>query len=164
MKSIKIEIKWAIIFVVTTLVWMVIEKISGLYSEHIDKHEVVSMFFMIPAISVYVFALLDKRKTFYGGTMSYKQGFISGLIITALVTLISPLTQYITTVFIGPEYFSNVIVYVVEQGKMTQTEAEAYFNLKNYIIEGLIGAPIMGLMTTAIIAIFTRKKKSSPEV
>jgi hypothetical protein len=158
MKNIKIEIKWALIFVLTTLAWMVIEKVSGLYAEHIDKHETVSMFFMVPAISVYVFALLDKRKTFYGGSMSYKQGFVSGLIITVFVTICSPLTQYITTAFIGPEYFSNVIAYVVEEGRMTQTEAEDYFNLKNYIMEGLIGAPIMGIMTTAIIAIFTRKK------
>ena len=40
---------------------------------------------------------------------------------------------------------------------MTQQEANDFFNLKNYIVEGLIGAPIMGLVTTAIVAIFTRK-------
>lgn len=161
MEKIKIELKWSVIFVMTTLVWMLIEKWSGLYSEHIDKHEMVSMFFMLPAITVYVLALLDKRKQTYAGSMSYMEGFKSGLIITAFVTLVSPLTQYITSVWIGPEYFANIIAYSVEQGKMTQTEAEAYFNLKNYVIEGLIGAPIMGLMTTAIVAIFTRKKKTN---
>lgn len=163
MEKIKIEIKWVAIFVFTTLIWMVIEKVSGLYSEHIDKHEMVSMFFMVPAITIYVLALLDKRKKDFEGAMNYKQGFISGLIITAFVTVLSPLTQYITSVWIGPEYFENVIAYTVEQGKMTLTEAEDYFNLRNYILEGLIGAPIMGLMTTAIVAIFTRKKKVSGE-
>lgn len=163
MEKIKIEMKWAAIFVLTTLIWMVIEKVSGLYSENIDKHEMVSMFFMVPAITIYVLALLDKRKKDFEGAMSYKQGFISGLIITAFVTILSPLTQYITSVWIGPEYFENVIAYTVEQGKMTLTEAEDYFNLRNYILEGLIGAPIMGLMTTAIVAIFTRKKKVSGE-
>lgn len=163
MEKIKIEMKWAAIFVLTTLIWMVIEKVSGLYSENIDKHETVSMFFMVPAITIYVLALLDKRKKDFEGAMSYKQGFISGLIITAFVTILSPLTQYITSVWIGPEYFENVIAYTVEQGKMTLTEAEDYFNLRNYILEGLIGAPIMGLMTTAIVAIFTRKKKVSGE-
>lgn len=164
MGNIKIEIKWAIIFVLTTLTWMVIEKVSGFYTDHIDKHETVSMFFMIPAIAVYVFALIDKRNNFYQGSMNYKQGFVSGIIISVIVTLFSPLTQYMTTTWIGPEYFPNVIAYTVEEGKMTQAEAEAYFNLKNYIIEGLIGAPVMGLMTTAVIAIFTRKKKGSSEM
>jgi hypothetical protein len=37
--------------------------------------------------------------------------------------------------------------------------AEKYFNLKNFIIEGLIFAPIMGIFTSAIVAIFTKSKK-----
>jgi hypothetical protein len=46
----------------------------------------------------------------------------------------------------------------VSTGAMTQEAAEQYFSLKNYIIQGLIGAPVMGLVTTLIVAIFTRKK------
>ncbi len=42
---------------------------------------------------------------------------------------------------------------------MKQAEAEQYFSLENYIKEGLIGALLMGIMTTAIVAIFTRGKK-----
>jgi hypothetical protein len=128
-----------------------------LYNQHIDKHEIYTNFIALPAIAIYVFALLDKRKNFYGGTMSYKQGFISGLIITLIVTAFSPLTQYITTTIIAPQYFPNVIKYAVDAQKMTQQEANDFFSLKNYIVQGLIGAPIMGLVTTAIVAIFTRK-------
>lgn len=157
MKQYNIEIKWAIAFVLMTLVWMLLERLSGLHHQHIDKHEIYTNFIALPAIAIYVFALLDKRKNFYGGTMSYKQGFISGLIITLIVTAFSPLTQYITTTIIAPQYFPNVIKYTVDAQKMTQQEANDFFNLKNYIVQGLIGAPIMGLVTTAIVAIFTRK-------
>lgn len=157
MKSLKIEIKWAIIFVLMMLLWMVFEKVAGFHAEHINQHHIVTNFVAIPAILVYVLALLDKRKNFYNGTMTYKQGFVSGLFITTTVTVVSPLTQYITSVIISPEYFANVIAFAVEQGEMNQQEAENYFNLKSYIIQGLIGAPIMGLITTAIVAIFTRK-------
>ena len=90
--------------------------------------------------------------------MTYLQGFICGLIITAFVTVLSPLTQYITSTFITPDYFQNAIAYGVSSGKTTQEAAKAYFNLENYIIQGLIGAPIMGLLTTAIVSIFTQKK------
>lgn len=157
MKNLKIEIKWAIIFVVMMLLWMVFEKVAGFHGEHINQHHIVTNFVAIPAILVYVLALLDKRKNFYNGTMTYKQGFVSGLFITIMVTVVSPITQYITSVVISPEYFPNVIAFAVEQGEMNQQEAENYFNLKSYIIQGLIGAPIMGLITTAIVSIFTRK-------
>jgi hypothetical protein len=160
MKKIKIEIKWAIIFVVMTLIWMILEKLAGLHDEHIDKHPIYTNFIAIPAIAIYVFALLDKRKNFYKGEMTYKQGFITGLIITAIVTLLSPLTQYITSMIITPEYFPNMISYSVETGKLTQEAAEEYFNLKNYLLEVIIGTPIMGILTTAIVAIFTRKKSA----
>jgi len=158
MKNYKIEIKWAFIFVAMTLIWMILEKIAGLHSDHIDKHYIYTNFISIPAIAVFVLALLDKRKNYYSGVMSYKQGFRSGLIITLIVTILSPLTQAITSLVISPEYFPNIIEYTVNSGQTTREEAEKFFNLKSYIIEGLIGAPIMGLITTAIVAIFTRSK------
>lgn len=158
MKSIKIEIKWALIFVAMSLLWMLFEKAAGLHNEHIDKHAVYTNFIAIPAIALYVFALLDKRKNHYNGIMSYKQGFMSGLVITLFVTLLSPLTQYITSTVITPGYFPNIIRYVVQEGLMTPQAAESNFNLKNYIVQGLIGAPVMGLITTTIVAFFTKTK------
>ena len=158
MKKNKIEIKWAIIFTIMILVWMFIEKLAGFHSEHIDKHPIYTNFIIIPTIIIYVLALLDKRKNVYNGIMTYKQGLISGLVIALIVTILSPLTQYITSTIITPDYFSNVIKYVVNEGKMNQIEAENYFNLKSYIVQALIGAPIMGIVTTAIVAIFTRRK------
>jgi hypothetical protein len=158
MKNIRIEIKWAIIFAIMSLVWMALEKAAGLHDAHIDKHVVYTNFVAIPAIAVYVFALLDKRKNFYYGKMTYMQGFICGLVITAFVTILSPLTQYITSTFITPDYFQNAIDYSVATGKTTQEAGEAYFNLENYIIQGLIGAPVMGVLTSVIVAFFTRKK------
>jgi hypothetical protein len=158
LKNFKTEIKWALIFIVTALVWIMLERIAGLHDTHIDKHAVYTNFFAIPAIAVYVFALLDKRKSDYGGVMNYKQGFLSGLIITAIVTVLSPLTQLITSTFITPDYFSNIIDYSVQQGEMTRQAAEDYFNMKSYIIHGLIGAPVMGVMTTAVVAFFTKKE------
>ncbi len=158
MKKIKIEIKLAILFVIMLLLWMIIERIAGLYNEHIDKHQIYTNFVAIPAIAMYVAALLDKRKNFYNGVMSYKQGFITGLIITIIVTVLAPLTQYITSTFIAIDYFPNIINYSVANDKMTQEAAEKYFNMKSYIVQGLIGTPIMGIVTTAIVAIFTKAK------
>lgn len=90
--------------------------------------------------------------------MTYKQGFFTGLIITLMVTILSPLTQYITSNFITPEYFPNMIEFVVSEGKMTREAAESQFNLQSYILQGMLGTLVLGLVTSAIVAIFTRKK------
>lgn len=157
MKNSRIEIKWAIAFALMTLVWMLLEKLCGLHSTHIDKHAAYTNFIAIPAITIYVLALLDKRKNFYNGKMSYVQGLKSGLIVTLLYTPLSPITQAITSLVISPEYFPNATNYGINLGMMSEVEAKEYFTLKNYIIQGLIGAPIMGIITTLIVAIFTRK-------
>jgi hypothetical protein len=157
MKNYAIEIKWGIIFVLMSLCWMLLERLAGLHGDHIDKHAIYTNLIAIPAITIYVLALLDKRKIFYGGSITYMQGFITGLIITLVVTIFSPLTQYLVTTVITPDYFPNAVYHAVTEGKMTQQEAENYFSLGSYILQGLIGAPVMGIITTAIVAIFIRK-------
>jgi len=64
-KSVKIEIKWAIVFFVATLLWMLLERLVGLHDQYIDQHALYTNFFAVIAIGVYVLALLNKRKQFY---------------------------------------------------------------------------------------------------
>src|SRR5690554_1926952 len=159
MKSIKIEVKWAILFSIMGLLWMVLEKVSGLHGEYLDYHLYLTNLFAIPAIIVMVMALKDKKKNFYNGQMSYKQGLISGIILSVFIAALSPLTQWITSYVITPEYFPNVIKRSVEVGYYATTEeAEAYFNYPNYAKQSAIGALIMGVVTVAITMIFIRTK------
>jgi hypothetical protein len=153
-----IEVKWAFIFIGSLLLWILLERLVGLHDIHLDKHQYLTLLFSIVAVTVYVFALLDKRKNFYNGKMTYKQAFISGLKITLVVTLFSPLTQWIISSVITPDFFKNVIQYSVETGYHNSiSEAEAQFNLKSYIIQSTLGALIMGIVTSAIVALFTKK-------
>lgn len=154
----KIEIKWGVLFILVGLIWMVFEKTMGWHDVHIDKHATYSMFIAPIAIAIYVLALLDKKRNFYGGKMTYMEGFIAGLIITLVVMILSPLSQYITSIYITPDYFKNVIEYSVSSGQMEQQAAEDYFNLKSYMIQSVIGAAVMGLITTAVVAFFVRSK------
>ncbi len=153
----KTEIKWALIFLLITLGWLTLERALGYHDEKISQHPVVTNLIFIPAITVYVLALLDKRKKDYAGVMTYKQGFITGLIITAIVTLFVPITQSIISTVITPDYFENAKAYSIAQGQVSAEEAESFFNLKSYIIQGMIATPIIGAITSAIVAIFTRK-------
>jgi hypothetical protein len=157
MKNFKIEMKWALIFVVMTLLWMLLERLFGLHDRNIEYHPLVTSFVVIPAIFIYVLALLDKRRKDFNGQMNYIQGFTSGVIITIFVTIVSPLTQIITSLVITPNYFTNMIGYAVLTGTMSRPEAEAYFNLNSYLMQTIMFTPIMGIAISAVVAIFTRK-------
>jgi hypothetical protein len=160
MKKFSVEIKWAVIFTIVTLLWMLIEKSIGLHDVYIDKHPIYTNLFAIPAIIIFILALSDKKKNFFNGQMDWKQGFVSGIIISFFITLLSPIAQYISLTFITPDYFKNIITYTIEHNLMTLERASNYFNIKNYIIQAAMGGLSMGVLTSALVAFFIKTKRN----
>ncbi len=159
MDKFTIEIKWGVIFTVLALLWMVFEKTMGWHDVLIAKQAIYTNFFGIFAVLVYFFAIRDKKRNFYNGQMTWRQGFVAGIIVTIVVTVLAPLSQFVTSTYITPDYFNNVIAYSVETKVMNQEQAEAYFNLKSYIIQATFGALVMGVVTSAVVAWFLKTKK-----
>ncbi|MCU4164546.1 DUF4199 domain-containing protein [Carboxylicivirga caseinilyticus] len=158
MSKFRIEIKWAITFFAVIILWTVFEKMIGLHDEHIDIHAKITNLFAIPAILIYILALLEKRRKDFNDKMTWLQGFVSGLIITFIVALLSPLSQVLTHEYLSPQYFDNIIAYSVKNNLSTQVEAEGYFNLTSYIYMSVVGALMMGFITSAVVAFFVKKK------
>lgn len=161
MQKFSIEIRWGIQFSILTLVWMIVEKSVGLHDQYIAKQAIYTNLFAIIAIGIYFLALLDKKKNFYKGKMDWKQGFISGLILSFVIAVFSPLVQYITFTFITPHFFEKITEYAVSHKIQTQAQAETFFSLKSYILQGIFGALSMGVITAAMVA-FVVKTKDNP--
>lgn len=161
MKKIAIEIKWGILFSVATLVWMIIENSVGLHDVYIGKQAIYTNLFGIVAIIIYGLAIREKKYLAYKGAITWQQGFLSGVLLSVVVSVLSPLVQYITFAFISPNFFSNIIRYYVEHKIQTQIQAENYFNLKSYILQGIFGALSMGILTAAIVSLFLKTKKNT---
>jgi len=159
MDKFTIEIKWGVIFTVLALLWMVFEKTMGWHDVLIAKQAIYTNLFGIFAVLVYFLAVRDKKINFYNRQMTWRQGFVAGIIVTIVVTVLAPLSQFVTSNYITPDYFENVIAYSVETKVMTQEQAEAYFNLKSYIIQATFGALVMGVVTSAAVAWFLKTKK-----
>lgn len=158
MNKVKIELKWTGIYFLLILVWMFLERISGLHDEHIALHPLVTMFFLIPAIAVYVLAIRDKKRQL-GGRLTYKEGLISGLILTLGITILSPVAQWVISYVITPDFFTNAISASVELGYYSNTaEAEAYFNFENYLKQSVQGSLMFGVIKSLIIPLFLRSK------
>ena len=157
-RKIYIELKWAVIFTIALLCWMLLEKTMGWHEEQIANRQWLTLFFVPFAILLYLSALREKRRRVYTGRMTWLQGFISGLFLTLFIVLLSPLVQYITFNFITPEYFNNVKEYSVTNELMTRTRANEILNIKNYIWQSMFGALALGVLTSALVAFFVRKK------
>lgn len=159
MKNLKVELKWALIFMVTLLAWMLLERIAGLHDRYIEQQQYLTMLFIVPAVYVYFEALRDKKRGTYGGQMTYWQGFKSGVIISVIIAACSPLTQWLVSYVVTPSYFANVIDYSVKTGYYkTVEEAQAYFNYRNYAIQSVVWALAMGVATTAVVAALVSRK------
>ncbi|STZ27000.1 DUF4199 family protein [Myroides odoratus] len=89
MKNISIEVKWGDIFSIVGLLWMVLEKVSGLHDQYIDYHLYLTNLFAIPAIVIMVLALKDKKKNFYDGDMNYGEGMLSGVVLSLVIAILS---------------------------------------------------------------------------
>ena len=159
-KNFKSESEWDQRFIISMLLWVWGEKLLGLHDVYVAQHPIYSNLFGIIAIIIYILALREKKKEYFKGTMTWREGFTSGVIMSVLITILSPLAQYIIFKFISPEYFGNIIEHTVTVGSMSREDAEAYFSLKSYIIQATFGALVMGVVTSAIVAWFV---KSAPE-
>lgn len=104
--------------------------------------------------------LIDPRKTpTIGGTITFKQAFVCGLLTTVVVALLAPPSQWLTFKFITPHFFENAINYSVAHGQKL-ADAQAFFNTQNYLRVGIVGALVMGAITSLILAALMRTKKA----
>lgn len=161
MEKFKIEFKWAIIFSISLLVWMYFEKTMGWHAEKVKFQPIFTMLFGIIAIILYVLALLEKKKNYFDQKMDWKQGFLSGAILSLFIAAFSPIVQYISFELISPEFFSNMISYKTAKNQMTVEAAEKYFSMSNYIYTNTFASLSTGIVTAAIVAFFVKSKNQN---
>ena len=105
MNNLRTEVKWALIWGASLLIWMALERAFGLHDQYIEYHYQVTSIFLVVVVIIYVLALLEKRRVAFGGRMTYKQGLISALVLTLIITILSPALQVIISEVITPDYF-----------------------------------------------------------
>lgn len=163
MKKFRIEFKWAIIFTVVSLLWMYFEKMVGWHDELIGKQAVYTNIFGILAIVIYVLALREKRDNYFNGIMDWKQGFISGAVLSVIIAAFTPLSQYLVHTFISPDFFKNIINFRLENSQLEQSFIENYYTLSTFIFQATFYALSYGIVTAGIVAWFVKKEPKNPD-
>lgn len=153
MKKLRLEFKWAFFFIVLIFVWQLIEKYIGLHDEGINDLDKYQYLFAIPAFIIYFLALYDIKKNAYKGKMTFIQGFLAGVIITAFVVIFTPLIVYISTSIISPNYLQNALQNALQNELHPEADAEEYYSLKGYIIISMLSTAAWGIATSAIVSL-----------
>ncbi|MGV3697886.1 DUF4199 domain-containing protein [Flavobacterium sp.] len=161
MKNFSIEIKWALRFTLLTLAWAIGEKTIGLHDEHIENYAILTNLFAFPAFLFFYLAIREKKKYVYENVMTFRQGFVAGLVMSFIIALLNPLVQIVIYKSITPHFFDTIIAYKVKNKNfpMTVENARLLFNLKTYMIETTFTALSKGLITGAIVSLLLRNKR-----
>ncbi|HLS31505.1 MAG TPA: DUF4199 domain-containing protein [Flavobacteriaceae bacterium] len=163
MKNLRIELRWAILFSLITAIWMFIEhSFLGWHDKYIgsqfQNHFIV---LIILFFVMYYYALKEKRKYDYNGKITWKQAFVSGMLISIFIAILSPLIEYFNYNYISPHYFDNMIAYQTQKESypMSQEDAEQIFNMKSFIFQGVFTSFSFGIFISAIVALLIRTDK-----
>jgi hypothetical protein len=153
----KIELKYGALYALATLFWISLEYLIGLHSTYIELHPFASFLFLFVAIAI-IYQGIKARKEFQDGQITYGQAFLSGVYITIVAVLLSPLTNYIFHSFINPDFFNAMIAMSVEQMRLTEDMARAHFNLRRYTQLNIVFGLISGVVISSLAALVVRRK------
>jgi tetrahydromethanopterin S-methyltransferase subunit B len=137
---------------------MTLEKEMGYHDINIKWQPVFNLLFIFPTFILYVLALLEKKKKYYHDQMSWKQGMIAAIIMSFIIVIFSPISQFITHEIISPDFLENTINFTVKQKKLTLTEAKEYTTLTSSIWKNISDGLSFGVVIGAIVAYLIQSK------
>jgi len=156
--SIRIELRYAVLTSLLVLLWLITEFEIGLQDKYVSVHPYISLLaYLIPVVT-YRMALREKIEEKYG-KLSFKQAFISGLLMTVFCSILAVPIQLGFHKLVNPDFFETMIMYSTEHSHYSLEQAAHYFNLQNYIIESVIGTFFVGAIISLILAFRMRTVK-----
>ncbi|SEH65703.1 Protein of unknown function [Paenimyroides aquimaris] len=160
MNKIGIELKWAGIITAFTCLWAALKQALG-YHKDFSNILIPAIYYVILTF-LWAIAFVDKKKSLgKGAVWEFKSAFKFGLILTGLLTILSPIAQYIIYENISPDYFNNMIEYQMAKGRQTRESLELIHNINFAIRQGVMNSLSLGVIYAALYA-WVFKTKSNP--
>lgn len=153
-----VEVKYGVLFAVVTLLWITMEFLMGLHSTYIHLHPYFSFLFLFVVVAV-IYQGVKARKSLNEGNITYLHAFLSGVYISIVAVLLSPLVNYIFHSFINPDFFDAMISMSVQQMRLTEDMAREHFNLVRYTQLNIVFGLISGVITSGLVALVLKSKK-----
>ncbi|MDX1683925.1 MAG: DUF4199 domain-containing protein [Saprospiraceae bacterium] len=151
----KTELKWAVVIGILTILWFVLERLTGFDGDFIEYHNIAGYLYLIPFITIYAFALLEIR-TLRGGQMSYATGLKSAFRIAIYSIPLVILASYLKITLISPEFQSNIIEYMITTGADEEEVRTAYSTVPYLLISGAYA--LTGIIAGSIVMLFIKRQ------
>ncbi len=161
MKKFSIEFKWAAIYMVISLLWTFLERTAGLHHENIANYAFVSLLFGVFGFALYWMCIFDKKANYYKGMMDWTRGFLSGLTLTVIIAVLSPLTTFVALEYVSPDFLDNMRRHYSAANSISASASQSMFTLQGQIMQSIFTVMSMGVVASAIIAWFARSKEKS---
>ncbi len=161
MKKFAIEIRWAIRYIFVYIAWIFLEKYSGAYDAHIDNYFLFSFGFYILAFLLYLMAIKEKKTSYFGNNMDWKQGTISGIYMTAFIAILMPFAQIVIHKAIATEFFPNMIKRSLASKNANPEAIRDYFSFPDYITHTIFLTLSIGMIYAAVASRVLRNRKQN---
>ncbi len=109
MEDMKAELRSGIAIGVCSFLWLLLEFFLGFHSVRIDYQPFFNLIsFTIPIIGIY-WAMKAKRDRYYAGKISFIQALKTGLFITLVMSVISPILMFLYLTVVNPNYQATML-------------------------------------------------------
>jgi hypothetical protein len=144
-----------------------LEFFLGFHTTRIDYHPFITwLSIAIPIAGIY-WSMKVKRDREYAGKISFVQALKSGLVVTAIMSLLGPIMVFVYVSAINPLFFSTMLAHskvmieglnisVVDKEKMIE-ESTRNFSTSSYVIQSFVGSLIMGAILSILTAALMKR-------
>ncbi len=154
-----LEFRWAFIVSLFYLLWVILEFEFGLKDKDVHYIMWVTSLVEIPIFLLYLLGINEKKNGYFNGKMKYKHGFNTGFAITVFATILAPINQLIIHKIVFPTFFSEAITSTVNEGALTQENANAFFNLSTFMWLSIVFTFLFGLLFSFIAALILKNRE-----
>jgi hypothetical protein len=160
MKQFSIEFRWAFTFLLAQTLWIMLEKTLGFHDEKIQFQPLFSMLFVFVLLIIYVISLREKKAKAYNGNMTWREGFVSGLMLTLIIALFTTMTEYTKHHVISPYFLENMKALILKENKMSAENANQFFTFSNTLSQSIFYTISIGVVITSTISWIIKSKET----
>lgn len=145
-------IRYGFLFALAIFLWAVAETVLGLHDRYIRYHEYLSYFFAVPAVGIMYRGICAGEEGPMRG-MRFRNALLKGLRITAVVTLLCPLTWLAFCKLVNSSFLDNMAQYAIKVKEMPPLLAAERYVLPNFLLISALSTALIATVISLVIAI-----------
>ncbi len=166
--QISLEVRNGILIAFGCFLWLLLENVLGLHSQYIDLQDLFSWLIILIPLSGIYFTLKYKRDKIQRGSISFIESLRTSSIITATVSITSPLFVWLYVSAVNPTYLlfkqENALKIIrdsqidVNTLLLREDAIKKSFETFSYILSAFVFALAVCMTLSIVLSILIRKK------